>query len=162
MSRLPQRGFTLIEIIVSVTLVLILMGLSIAGYNGFTSTQTLSQGSATVKNDLRAVRTSATSGLKPDGCDTLVGYTVTFPGATSYTSTAACDMGGSRENVGPVVTYVLPKGVTFSPVPQPITFYAVSQGTTDPKTVTLVNQGKMVTINVTSAGMVDFIPTPTP
>lgn len=138
------------------------MGLLVAGYNSFTGTQALSQASATVKNDLRAIWTSATSGQKPAGCDTLVGYTVTFPAATFYSSTAVCDNGGPPENVGPPVTYVLPSGVTISPLPQPITFYAVGQGTTDPETITLVCQGKSVTINVSTAGMVDFVPTPTP
>jgi prepilin-type N-terminal cleavage/methylation domain-containing protein len=157
-----RQGFTLIEIIVSVMLILILSGLLVAGYNGYTSTQSITQAAVTLKSNLRSVRTSAISGMKPANCDTLVGYTITFPSATTYRTSGVCMVGGVQQATGTTASYQLPPGVTFSPVPQTITFYSINQAPTVAQNISLVSQSKTVTIQVSANGMVEYSPTPTP
>lgn len=157
------RGFTLIELIVAVTLILLLSGLLIAGYTGFHDTQLVRQAASTVISNLQSVRTQATSGVKPVGCDTLVGYTVSFPTASTYTASALCLVGGSEETAGAVTSYALPPSVLFSPVPSPITFYALDRGASSDQTITIVGNTTTVRVSVFSSGVVSqYVPTPTP
>lgn len=141
---MKNRGFTLIELMVTVTILLLLSVLFIANYNGFNSSQTVRQAASTVVANLQGVRTSAAAGVKPTGCDTLIGYIVNFPSASTYTSQASCQNNQSF----PVTTYMLPTGVTFSPTPGSITFYALDRGASGNPTITLVGSGTTTTTNV--------------
>lgn len=155
-----DNGFTLIEIMVSVTILLSLMGLLIAGYSRFNSSQTVTQAAATLKSNLRAVRTAAASGVKPAGCDTLVGYIVKFVDSTpaTYTAQAVCTVGEISE----VTTYTFPKGITVTTAGD-ITFYALNQGAAADQIITLTGTEKTVQIVVSASGGIDdVVPTPTP
>ncbi len=155
-------GFTLIELMVSVTLLLLLSGLLVAGYNNYNSAQVVVQTAATLKNNLRAVRTSATSGVKPEGCSELLGYEVDFPNAVAYTSGARCLSGGATAIVGTVTSYTLPVGVRFAVVPQSILFSSPDGGASD-QIIELRGSNKSVKLSVSASGSVgEFIPTPTP
>ncbi|MCX6792390.1 MAG: type II secretion system protein [Candidatus Gottesmanbacteria bacterium] len=156
MKKSPYHGFTLIEIIVSITLLLLLSGFFIAGYNRFNDTQKVQQAASTLVRNLQAVRTKAASGNKPAGCDTLVGYTVTFT-ADTYTSRALCRVGA----VGEINTYTLPTDVTISAVPSTITFYALDRGASANQTITITDVGNTKTVNVsvfTSGVVSDVVP----
>lgn len=156
-SSSRARGFTLIEIVVSVTLLLLLSGLFIANYNAFNSSQTVRQTAATLIRNLQAVRTKAAFGTKPTDCDTLVGYTVKFPDLATYTAQAVCQVGEIPE----VTTYTLPTGVTFSPTPGSITFYALGRGASANQTISIVGNGVTSKVSVFESGVVsDFVPTP--
>lgn len=158
-SSQPTRGFTLIEIIVSVTLLLLLTGLFIANYTGFNDSQTVKKAASDLITNLKAVRTTASSGVKPVGCDTLVGYTVSFPTASSYTTQASCDIG----LVGAANSFALPVGVTFSPIPQSFTFYALDRGASIAQTIHLMGFGTPADVSVFASGVVsDFVASPTP
>jgi prepilin-type N-terminal cleavage/methylation domain-containing protein len=163
-SSSPTRGFTLIEIIMSITITLLLTGLFVANYNGFNNSQIVNQSTSDIITNLQAARTKATSGVKPSGCDTLVGYIVNFPTTGTYTTSALCLVGGSQSTVGDVQVYTLPKGVAFpSPTPGPITFYALDRGASVDQTISIVGNGVSKKVSVTRSGLVsDFIPTPTP
>lgn len=139
----------LIEIIVSVTLLLLLSGLFIVNYNGFNSSQTVRQAALDVRSNLQAARTSAAAGVKPSGCDTLVGYIVKFS-ASAYTIRALCSNG----EVGETKTYTLPTGVTFSSTPDPITFYALNGGASANQTISLVGNGVTMNVSVFTSGVV--------
>ena len=154
------RGFTLIEIIVSVTILLLLSGLFIANYTGFNSSQTVRQAASDVIANLLAVRTMASAGIKPAGCDTLVGYTVKFPDPATYTAQALCQVGEIPE----ITTYTLPTGVKFpSPLPASITFYALNRGASADQTISIMGAGTTMKVSVFASGVVsDYIPTPTP
>ncbi len=158
-SSSQSHGFTLIEIVVSVAILALLSGLFIANYNGFSNSQTVQQTASDVIANLQSARTMASSGLKPAGCNTLVGYIVNFSNS-SYTVQASCQSG----LVGGINTYTLPMGVTFaSPTPNPITFYALDGGASANQTISLVGNGVTAKVSVSSSGVVsDFIPTPTP
>jgi prepilin-type N-terminal cleavage/methylation domain-containing protein len=155
MESSRAHGFTLIEIIVSITLLLVLSGLFMASYNGFNSSQTVKQAASTLIRNLQAVRTKAASGNKPTGCDTLTGYIVKFPNSGSYTSRAICQSG----EVGDAETYSLPAGVTFPSTPATFTFYALDRGASAGQTITLTGFGTTAKVSVFTSGVVsDFIP----
>ena len=157
-------GFTLIEIMVSVTILISLTGFLVAGYSRFNSSQTVTQAALTLKTNLRAVRTAAASGVKPAGCDTLVGYIVKFVNSSpaTYTAQAVCAVGEIDETT----TYTLPAGISISVAPAgSITFYALNQGTAEEKILTLTggSTDKTVQIKVSASGSVeDVVSTPTP
>lgn len=149
------HGFTLIEIIVSVTLLLVLSGLFMASYTGFNSSQTVKQAASSLIGNLQAVRTKASSGVKPAGCDTLVGYAVEFT-ADAYTASAVCQDGDEY----PPVTYTLPSNVTFSPIPDSVTFYALNRGASADQTITITRAGTTMKMKVsvfTSGVVSDYI-----
>lgn len=160
---MKEAGFTLIEIMVGVVVLLLLSGLLMAGYNRFNDTQSVQQAARTVIANLQAVRTSAGYGTKPAGCDTLIGYRVTFT-ASGYQTSAFCQVGAVQQSVGTVTTYTLPDGVTFSsPPPQPITFYALDRGASADQTITINGNNTTSKVTVLASGVVsDFFPTPAP
>lgn len=154
-----RSGFTLIEIIVSVTLLLLLSGLFMANYSGFNNAQTVKQAASTLIRNLEAARTSAASGAKPAGCDTLTGYIVRFPTAGTYTAQAVCKVG----EIGNMNTYALPSGVTFSPIPNVMTFYTLDRGVSAAQTISLTGFGTTASVSVFASGVVsDYVPTPMP
>jgi len=165
MESSGSHGFTLIEIIVTVTLFLVLSSLFMASYSAFNNSQTVKQAASSLIRNLQAVRTNAASGTKPAGCtlpDTLVGYRVDFTG-TGYTAQARCLVSGSETGVGPKTAYTLPTGVTFPSVPSSITFYALDRGASRNETISLHGFGTTVKVSVFASGLIsDFSPTPTP
>ena len=162
-----NRGFTLIEIVVSITVLMIVTGLFLANYSGFSNSQKVRQATSDVIANLQAVRTLATSGIKPTGCDTLIGYIVNFPSASVYTAQAVCQAG----LFGAVTTYSLPTGVVFSPVPSALTFYILGRGASADQTITIVGSGTTMNVAVFTSGVISSgavssptgtLPTPTP
>lgn len=161
------QGFTFIEILVTVTLMLTLAGLLVSGYSRFNDAQVVSQAASTLVSNLESVRTKAKFGVKPDGCDTLVGYEVDFT-ATEYTTSAVCVVDGTQEKVdATTVTYNLPNTVSFSPIPQTVTFFVLSEGVTAAQTITLSGaSGHTSTVYISQSGLIGNTvvtePTPTP
>ena len=154
-----RRGFTLLEIIVSVSILLLLSGLFIVNYNGFSSSQNVKQAASGLMANLQAARTRAAVGAKPSTCDTLIGYNVAFLNESTYTVQALCDSG----TAGDIQTYTLPTGVLFFPVPADITFYALNHGTKSDETITLEGNNVTMTVSVLASGVVSvYGPTPTP
>jgi prepilin-type N-terminal cleavage/methylation domain-containing protein len=153
------HGFTLIEIIVSVSLLLVLSGLFMASYSGFNNSQTVKQAASTLVLNLQAVRTNAAAGAKPALCDTLTGYIVKFPDSGSYTARALCQSG----EVGATESYSLPTGVLFSPTPASFTFYALNRGASAAQTMYLTGFGTTAAVFVDASGIVsDLGATPAP
>ncbi len=162
-----HHGFTFIELIVGVGILMVLSGALVANYNSFASSQTVSQAAATLKNNLNAARTAAASGLKPDGCDTLVGYVVDFATTSSppyYATYAFCDVGGTNTRVNStqkVSTLPLGLTITLSPaLPVSIVFYALDQGASANRTITIQGANASARIAVSTSGTVEDAPAP--
>lgn len=133
-----MRGFTLIELVVSVGIALALMGTVIVNYNGYNDRQNLKQAALTLKNDLRFAQSKALSGQKPSAdCTELIGWTVTFA-SDSYAIQAQCNPEGLQ---GSITTVTLPTGVNINPVNEAVTFRVLSWGTTLPSAVMILLSG---------------------
>ena len=158
------QGFTFIELIVTVILMLLLSGFVIAGYNGFNTSQAVIQGAESLKSNLILARTEAISGNIPSGedCDELVGYQIDFISDTQYTSVALCTVGGARVPVGGKATYTLPKTVHFSPVPSSIIFYVLGRGASQNSIITLQGITKSLSISVSKSGNISDSPPAAP
>lgn len=140
-----MRGFTLIEVVVSVGISLAVMGAIIVNYNGYNDRQTLKQSALTLKNNLRFVQTKALSGEKPSAnCTELSGWTVTFA-SVGYSIQARCDPEGLQ---GDITSVSLPNGISLNPVAAAITFQTLSQGTTLAGVATITIAGFNQTYNL--------------
>jgi len=133
-------GFTLIELIVSIGVLLLLTGGLLASYNNYNQRQQLRQTAITLKANLRLAQSKAMGALKPaSGCTQLAGYSVSFT-LTTYSIQAQCTEGlvGTRTDV------TLPEGVSFTAVPPTFVFGVVTGG--------LVNTDSAVTFRLSSFG----------
>ena len=85
-------GYTLIELIVVISIVGLLVGGSIAGFNQLNQRQTLLTSAKELIVSMRRAQQQASSGVKPmSGCTTLDGYQITgATGSNSYTISAVC------------------------------------------------------------------------
>jgi prepilin-type N-terminal cleavage/methylation domain-containing protein len=115
-----NKGFTLIEILIVITLTVILFGIGLAQYMNFNRLQILEQAAQELKNNLRLAQTKAANGEKPDGCGVLNGYRVSFFSGDPYTYTIQAICGGNP--AGAVKTFSLPSVVEISSLPPPIVF----------------------------------------
>lgn len=87
MPEKPAFGFTLIEILVTISLIGILSSVGIASYIGFSRSQQVLQTARKVVQDLRLAQSMAANNQKPQSpalCGTLSGYTFRISGNNYY------------------------------------------------------------------------------
>ncbi len=147
-----MKGFTLVELLVVMGLILMVSGGSIAGYSNFNETQKVKQSAITVKNNLRLVQNKAQSGQKPTGlsCSTLVSYKVTFDAvAGSYSWQANCRPEGP---VGEIGSGKLLPGVSFAAVPEAVNFFVLTQGADANTIISVKGLSKQYSLELSSGG----------
>ncbi len=146
-----MKGFTLIELVVTVGISLAITGGIIVNYNSYNQTQTLKQAALTLKNDFRFIQAKANTGEKPAGCSTLTGWDITFA-LGSYSYRANCN----GTPTGTSTTITLPYGVTITTLPSenPITLKVLAQGANllSTTTITLTAASKSYSLQVTPGG----------
>jgi prepilin-type N-terminal cleavage/methylation domain-containing protein len=150
-----MKGFTLIEVVVSISIALLVTGLIIANYNTYNDVQTLKQAALTLKNDLRFVQSKASSGEKPTaGCAQLEAWVISFT-LNTYSYQLQCTDG----LVGTATQKLLPSGVTFSPVPSTFSIRVLTKGTTLPDTtlLSLIGSGKRYSITINTSGEISDV-----
>ncbi|MDO8451444.1 MAG: prepilin-type N-terminal cleavage/methylation domain-containing protein [bacterium] len=143
-----KRGFSLIELLIAVSIILVLTTAAVASYNTFHDRQRLREAGLTLKANLRSAQNRAQSGEKPTaGCTTLDGYKVTFT-AVNYTIQADCI--GFGFGSPPAMIITLPSGITFSPVPSDLVFKILGQGASlsAPVTLSLILTGFSTTYQI--------------
>jgi prepilin-type N-terminal cleavage/methylation domain-containing protein len=134
-----KQGFTLIELIVAVTIMMVLLSVTIVGFSSYNQKQRVKQAALSLKSDLHMARTNATSGKKPISCtsdETFEGYDVSFT-TSSYSVAPSCSSTGQVD----VETVVLPTGVTFDPIPSFFTYYPLTQGASTPPSQIILTDG---------------------
>lgn len=143
-----NRGFTLIEMLVVLGIMMTTTGIVMVNYNNFNTTEKLKQTSRNLRNDLRFVQTRASAGLKPVGatCTTLRGYLVSFT-QYSYRYEAVCSEG----LVNPV-TVALPSDVTFPVSPSSIMFNVLTGTSNNTVTIPLAAGGRGYELQVSPSG----------
>ncbi len=147
-----NEGFTIIELLISMSIILLLGGGVLAAFNNFNENQKVKETALTLKSNLRLAQNKAIAGKKPEGCGALNGFTASFT-ASSYTVQARCDgvpTGGS-------LTTSLPSGISFVPVPAAFTFSVLTGRIASNITLTVTGLSKSYSVAVTESGNVSTV-----
>lgn len=157
MTNENKKGYTLIEILVALTIVGLIFGIGYVNFRDFGRRQALAGAAGTIKGDLRLAQEQALAGKKPSNAfcnppNQLNGFNFRVTSSSSYSLEANCSGGNVTTK-----SASLPSGITMSsPSPNPITFKILGQGTnlSADATVTLTQPGTSNTIQivVTSGG----------
>ncbi len=163
-------GFTLVEMMVAVSVTAILLGVGVAQYRKFSRTQLIKAAVRQLKSDLRVAQANALSGEKGScACGkfgaicgdprdpTILGWEVSFPSATSYEIYGLCQNGVTKfmsDGTLSTLSKSLPTNVSFTSKPAiPIRFKVLGGGTnlSGDATITLsglggITQSVMVTL----------------
>lgn len=126
-----RQGYTLIEVLISLTIIGLLFGFGFASFRDFSRRQHLASVARTIKGELRLVQGKASAAEKPDnvkcsGTNTLSSYSFQIVNSTSYKVTANC-LGGNVDIWD--VPKSLPDGISMSPTSGTISFKVLGQGT---------------------------------
>lgn len=150
------KGFTLIEILISMAVILLLSVGSLVGFSQFSKRQSLNISSDALRNSLSEAKAKSqaqvvvTTQCRQSG-RILVGYQVRFNTATepdSYTLEEVCTS-GAAELFAVVKTVSLSKNVTFSSPPATPLRFLLHPGT--------INSASPVNINLTSGSRTHII-----
>lgn len=157
-------GFTLIELIIVISVILVISITTLLNYNSYTDKQRVKQAGLTLRSDLRLAQTKAISGQKPFLCDEttiLEGYTVSFStvcgSSGCYTIQPRCSTAGvTVDTTNETTTVYLPSGINFDRSYDPVTFSAVTGVTdlTSNLSLVLTGAGVTYTVTVTPSGSV--------
>jgi prepilin-type N-terminal cleavage/methylation domain-containing protein len=144
-------GYTLIEILVAMTIIGVLFGVGYVSFRDFSRRQTLNGVAKLIQGDLRLAQGDALSGQKPDDVrcnppNTLESYSFNVYSTSEYKIEANCLTGGVPTAV--VVKDVdLPAGILIStPSPNPIKFKILGQGTN-------ITLGQNAELTITQTGI---------
>lgn len=93
-QRNTISGFTLLELLVVISIMLTLFSVGFANFRGFQERQNLKIARDQFKSDLRYTQQQALAGIKPPDCETLMGYKLVYNGgpenSLSYYIAAEC------------------------------------------------------------------------
>lgn len=145
-----KHGFTVFELVITVGISLLLLGLTIGRYHNFDQRQRLQQAALTLKENLRYAQTKSIAAEKPEsGCSSLRGYRVRFS-VTGYNLVASCTEG----LVGTPISTTFPGGVSFNPVPAEFTFNVLTKtvNTASPISLVLTNGSQSYQLVVYAGG----------
>lgn len=152
-----SNGYTLIEILVVLSIAGIIFGSGFVSFREFSRRQALTSAARGLKGDLRLAQSYSIIGKKPfdPGCDetkTLDSYHFYVSGPSQYLISASC----SGVTVDVVVVYLASDIEISLPNPNPIVFKALGEGTNvvDTTTITLtqVATGNSVITTITQGG----------
>lgn len=163
---MKKSGFTLIELIIVVTVILVISVVTLLNYNAYTDKQRVKQAGLTLRSDLRLAQTKATAGQKPAVCGdaTLVSYRVTFStcggaGACYEIQPVCMENEVSVDTSSEVTRVYLPSGVNYFASYPPIQFFSVTGVTnlTADMLIQLTGAGVTYVVLVSPSGSVsDF------
>jgi len=158
---MKSAAFTLIEILIVISITTILLGFGFAGFRQYSQRQVLFAAARVVKSDLRSLQEKAMSGAKePDvviSCagKFLDGYRFDIISTTQYRMSALCS--GSVVNIQDKSVEL---GFTIAATIEPILFKVLGQGTDIPSgsssviTLTQTATNKTITITVSAEGSI--------
>lgn len=93
-TRKWQAGFTLVELIIAVAIMVLMLGTGVISYLQFNDRQALLAGAQELGSIMRVAQTRAKNGERPSGCDRLLSYSVRMPAGSSVaTVSAVCENG---------------------------------------------------------------------
>lgn len=149
MSAQFTRAYTLIEILITLTVIGILFGFGYASFRDFARRQEVAGTVKELQGDLRLAQQQALSGQKPSsGCQTLDGINFRADSLKGYLIEYIC--GGIAIST-PIKSVTLPSDMSFSDLPPPIRFNVIANGNnlTADEVITLIQTGTNNTGTVT-------------
>lgn len=133
------RGFTLIEVLVTLSIAMLLTGGGIAAFIRFNDRQSVQTAARQLQTVLRSAQVKARAGETPSGCDRLTGYRVQTTASNSQVVlSAVCTNGVITHTVSNLPNNVISEG-SYA-----ITFANLYGGVTGTTTVTLRTAGAAV------------------
>jgi prepilin-type N-terminal cleavage/methylation domain-containing protein len=130
MTNEGKNGYTLIEILVALTIVGLIFGIGYVSFRDFARRQAVAGLARSVVGDLRLAQEQSLSGKKPsdifcDSPNTLNGYNFRVVSSQNYVLEANCSGGNVQTK-----SVTLPSDLFIStPNPNPITFKILGEGT---------------------------------
>ena len=144
-------GFTLVELLVTITIITLVFSIGLAQYNRFNRRQILVRAKDQLISDLRLTQSKALSGEKPTDCNItpLSGHKLDFTSNSNYQIIAVCS-----SDVVVKSGISLPQGVIKQAGPDEVFFKVLSQGTDISGTAQIILSGfgQTQTISVNNAG----------
>lgn len=122
-SQFPiRKGFTLLELIIVISIVAIISTGGTAAFIQYSRSQTLEIAKNEVVSLLNAARSKSQSQVIPSGCtsNSIQGYQVRFdrniqnPSLTDFNLEAVCNLSGGGIQTFPVSAKTLPSNISFS------------------------------------------------
>jgi prepilin-type N-terminal cleavage/methylation domain-containing protein len=139
-----KSGYTLIELLVGLTIIAIVFSIGFAGYRDFSRRQAVAGVTKSIQSDLRNAQQLALTGQKPDTCTRLSGYTFASVSSTSYSISANCSNGSIEvKNVNLVDTTLSAGSVMFkvlgqgTDLPDSLIFTVTHTSGATPGTITI-------------------------
>lgn len=145
MTNEGKSGYTLIEILVALTIVALVFGIGYVSFRDFARRQAVAALARSIIGDLRLAQEQSLSGKKPSDIfcnspNTLNGYNFRVVSSQNYVLEANCSGGNVQTK-----SVAVPSDLSLSsPNPNPITFKILGEGTNLPSTG--------VTLTVTQTG----------
>ncbi len=129
-----ERGYTLIEVLVSLTIVGLLFAVGFASFRDFSRRQAVASQVRQLRSDLRFTQELALSGKKPVTCTGLLeGYNFNVVSNTSYKVEALCSTAGPDDIAIEVKSATLSPEMTLTtPSLNPVTFKVLGEGSNIP------------------------------
>lgn len=150
-------GYTLIEILVVISVSAILMGVGLFSLNTLNKRQVLVQNAKMVVSDLRLTKNLADAQQKPDVCgisDALNGYSLTITGGKIITINAVCNDSGSHLYQSRTTTAVLSNvTLVFFPVLQQPAEITSGNGTNQ---LIVTQNSQHITISIGISGVINY------
>jgi prepilin-type N-terminal cleavage/methylation domain-containing protein len=153
-----NRGYTLIELIVSVTIVVLLSGLGIASFTKYRDRRVVALAAQETATILRKVQAKASAIDVPPGCGSIIDYTVSL--GSNISVMVNCVVGGpfTSATYGELgkLNYSLPSGIVLSTMPVSVTSIVFDSrvGTSTPVQIRLCGNNIRYTIEINSFGVV--------
>lgn len=151
-----RKGFTLVEVLISLSILGLLFGLGSVNFRDYARRQQLVSAARNLKGELRLVQIKASAGEKPSSCSStniLSSYSFIIY-ANSYRIVANCSPG----IIANIKTESLINGISMESNVNPILFKVLGQGTNispvTPAVITLKQTGtnNEITVTVTAGG----------
>ena len=127
----PQKGYSLIEMVVVIFIIVVLFGLGIANYRAYASRRAVHGVAEGIVVDLRLAQQYSLAGKKPAGCDVLVEYQFYRANPHQYQIEAVCGNGDYLvKTVDLNLLYQMHWASNiYRPAGQLIKFYVLGRGT---------------------------------
>lgn len=142
------------ELLVTISLIIILAGLSIPSFNNFTKSQNLRQAVKTLKTDLRSAQNKAVNGVDRDDKE---GWGVSFVGGQNYYTLCSYDeSAGSCSNISN--SNAFSEGITvISTTSSYVAFEMITGEVINPGTLVTIGYsgGETRSIRIDTAGNIE-------